>query len=75
MQQKENIWKRNNKYSIEQGVIKKIASFDDDLLSEEDLDNINNDNEGDDDVDESSSENEGMKIIFKIGKKRGTQVQ
>ena len=32
-----------------------MATFDDDMLSEEDLGNIDNDNEEDDDVDESSS--------------------
>ena len=35
-----------------------MATFDKYLLSEEDLDNIDNDNEGDDNVDESSSDNE-----------------
>ena len=46
-----------------------MATFDGDLLSEEELDNIDNDNEGDDDVDESSSDKEETKKIFKIGKK------
>ena len=41
-----------------------MATFDDNLLSEEDLDNIDNDKEGDDDVNESSSDNEEMKKIF-----------
>ena len=50
--------------------IYKMATFDNDLLFEEGLDNIDNDNEVDDDVDESSSDNEGMKKIFKIGKKK-----
>ena len=45
-----------------------MTAFDDDLLSEEDLYNIENDNEGDEDVDESSSDKEEMKKIFKIGK-------
>ena len=36
----------------------------DDLLSEEDLDNFDNDNEGDDNIDESSSGNEEM--VFKV---------
>ena len=43
-----------------------MATLDDDMLSEEDLDNIDNDNEGDDDVEESSSNNEEMKNILKI---------
>ena len=47
-----------------------MATFGDDALSEEDLDNIDKDNEGDDDVDESSSDSEEMKKILKIGKKR-----
>ena len=47
-----------------------MATFYDDLLSEEDLDNIENDKEEDDDVDESSSDDEEMKKIYKIGKKR-----
>ena len=38
-----------------------MATFDDDLLSEEHLDNIDNENEGGDDADESSSDNEEMK--------------
>ena len=33
------------------------ATFDNDLLPEEDVDNINNDNEGDDHVGETSSDN------------------
>ena len=44
--------------------------FDNDLLSEEDLDNIDSDNKIDDDVDESSSDNEEMKKILNIGKKK-----
>ena len=51
-----------------------MATFDGDLLSEEELDNIDNDNEGDDDVDESSSDNEETKKIFKIGKKEVDEV-
>ena len=47
-----------------------MATFYDDLLSEKDLDNIDNDKEEDDDVDESSSDDEEMKKIYKIGKKR-----
>ena len=43
--------------------------FDDNLLSEEDLSNIDNDKEGDDDVDDSSSDNEEMKRISKVDKK------
>ena len=46
-----------------------MAIFDDDFLSEKDLDYVENDNEGDDDVDESSSDNEEMKKILKIDKK------
>ena len=34
-----------------------MAMFDNNLLSEEDLSNIDNDKEGDDDVDDSSSDN------------------
>ena len=34
-----------------------MVTFDDNLSSEEDLDNVVNGNEGDDDVDESSSDN------------------
>ena len=44
------------------------------MLSEENLDYVDNDNEGDDDVDESSSGNEEMKNILKIGKKRGPRM-
>ena len=40
-----------------------MAMFDDNLLSEEDLSNIDNDKEGDDDVDEE------MKRISKVDKK------
>ena len=71
MQYKENIWKGNYKYSIEQ----KMVTFDGDLLSDEDLDNIDNYKEGYDDVDESSSDNENMKKILKIDKKRGKRAQ
>ena len=46
-----------------------MMTFDDDFLSEEDLVNIENDNEGDEDVDESSSDKKEMKKIFKIGQK------
>ena len=52
-----------------------MATFDDDLLSEEDSDNIDNDNEGDDNVDESFSDNEEMKKKLKIGKKGGRRAQ
>ena len=41
-----------------------MVAFDDELLSEEDLDNIEKGNEAEDDVDESSSDNEKMKKIF-----------
>ena len=55
-----------------------MATFDNDLLSEEDVDNINNDNEGDDHVGESSSDNGEtemeMKRILKIGKKVADEV-
>ena len=47
-----------------------MVTFDNDLSSEGDIDNIGNDNEVDDDVDESSSDNEEMKNILKIDKKR-----
>ena len=43
-----------------------MATLDDDILSEESLDNTDNDNEGDDDVEKSSSDNEEMKNILKI---------
>ena len=46
-----------------------MAMFDNNLLSEEDLSNIDNDKEGDDDVDDSSSDNEEMKRISKVDKK------
>ena len=39
------------------------------MLSEKDLDNIGNDNEGDYGADKSSSDSEEMKKILKIGKK------
>ena len=41
-----------------------MATFDEDLLSEKDLNNNGNDNEGDGCVDESSSDNEEMKNIL-----------
>ena len=47
-----------------------MATFHDDLLSEEDLDKIVNDNEGYDDFDESCSANKEMKKKLKTGKKR-----
>ena len=46
-----------------------MAMFGDNLLSEEDLDNIDNDKEGDGGVDDSSSDNEEMKRISKFDKK------
>ena len=52
-----------------------MATFDEDLLSEEDLDNIDNDKEGDDNVSESSSDDEEMKKKFQIDKKRDRQAQ
>ena len=52
-----------------------MTTFDDDLLSEEDLGNIDNDNDRNGDVNEISSENEEMKKILKIGKKRGRRAQ
>ena len=47
----------------------------DDVLSEEDLINIEDDNDGNDDVDESSSDIEEMQKILKTGKKRGRRAQ
>ena len=49
-----------------------MVTFDNDLSSEGDIDNIGNDNEVDDDVDESNSDNEEMKNenVLKIDKKR-----
>ena len=52
-----------------------MATFDEDLLSEEDLDNIDNDKEGDDNVGESSSDDEEMKKKFQTDKKRDRQAQ
>ena len=46
-----------------------MTTFDDDLLSEEHLDNIENDKEGDEDADQNNSDKEDMKKILKIGKK------
>ena len=46
-----------------------MTTFDDCLLSKEDLGNIDNDNETDDNVDKSSSHNEEMKKVYKFGKK------
>ena len=46
-----------------------MATFDEDLLSEEDLDNIDNDKEGDDNVGESSSDDEEIKKNFRLVKK------
>ena len=57
LQYKQNILKRNYEYFIEQRIFKKMATFDEGLLSEEDLDNIGNDNVRDNYVDESSSDN------------------
>ena len=54
MQYKQNIWKGHPKYSIEQGVFKKITTFDYHLLFEEDLDNTDNGNEGDEDAGNST---------------------
>ena len=42
----------------------KMVTFDNDLPSEEDLDNIVNDKEVDDDVDKSSSDNEQIKNLI-----------
>ena len=47
-----------------------MAMFDDNLLSGEDLVNIDNDNEGNNDINKSSSDNEVIKKILKIVKKR-----
>ena len=57
LQYKQNIQKRNYEYFIEQRIFKKMATFDEGLLSEEDLDNIGNDNVRDNYVDESSFDN------------------
>ena len=51
-----------------------MATIDDKLSSEEDLDNIDYDNQVDVHVDESSSSSL-MKNILQIGKKRGRQIQ
>ena len=56
---KQNIWIRKRHIVWYQSV---------DFLSEKDLDNIDNDNEGDYGVDKSSSDSEEMKKILKIGK-------
>ena len=48
-----------------------MTIINDGLLSEEDLDNTDNDNQGDNNVDENSSGNEEMKKVFKISQKRG----
>ena len=55
--------------------IQKMATSDDDLLSEEHLDNIDNDNEGDDDVDQSSSDNAEMKKMKPLSLQNGTSNQ
>ena len=52
-----------------------MATFYDDLLSEEDLNDIDNDNKGDDNVDESSSDNEETKKLLKIVEKIGRRAQ
>ena len=52
-----------------------MATIDDKLSSEEDLDNIDYGNQVDVNVDESSSDNVEMQKILKIGKKRGRQAQ
>ena len=57
---KQNIWIRKRHIVWYRSV---------DLLSEKDLDNIGNDNEGDYGADKSSSDSEEMKKILKIGKK------
>ena len=49
-----------------------MATSDDDLLSEEHLDNIDNDNEGDDNVDQSSSDNAEMKKMKPLSLQNGT---
>ena len=46
-----------------------MVTFYDDLLSEEDLIDIDNDNEEDENVDESSSDNEETKKLLKIVEK------
>ena len=52
-----------------------MVTFDDNLSSEEDLDNVVDDNEGDDDVDESSSDNEEVNKCLKFDEKRGKRAQ
>ena len=44
-----------------------MATFDDNLLSEEGLDDIDNESEVNDNVYESSSDNEEMKKLLRIG--------
>ena len=46
-----------------------MVTFDDNLLSEEGLDDIDNESEVNDSVSESNSDNEEMKKLLKIGKK------
>ena len=46
-----------------------MVTFDDNLLSEEGLDDIDNESEVNDSVYESNSDNEEMKKLLKIGKK------
>ena len=46
-----------------------MVTFDDNLLSEEGLDDIDNESELNDSVSESNSDNEEMKKLLKIGKK------
>ena len=46
-----------------------MVTFDDNLLSEEGLDDIDNESEVNDSVYESNSDNEEMKLLLKIGKK------
>ena len=48
-----------------------MTIINDGLLSEEDLDNTDNDNQGDNNVDENSSGNEEMKKVLKISRGRG----
>ena len=43
-----------------------MMAFDDEFLSDDHLDNIDNDNEGDDGIDENSSDNEEIKKMKRL---------
>ena len=49
-----------------------MVTFNGDFLSEEHLDNIDNDNEGDDGVDENSSDNEEIKKVKPLSSQNTT---